>query len=317
MDLPRNLLDSTMLKGLSRCPRHFYYRFERGWVSESERGAAAAFGIAWHAAMDVVWPVLCNRHQPLEAEPLMAAALSAFSASFEAEGCVRKDGPDWTGETEERQRFYHEGTAEAMLGSYIETYAPILARWELLGVETPFLIPLTESTDPDAPHYFGLIDKVVRTEIGEIVPVDHKTTSAFASAGGFRFDWTDRWSPNGQLTGYGFSVMMQHSRNPPFCLVDAALVHKLHHDRFRQIPITVTPANTELWLEAVRSAFAARRRYQETGEWPALGLLGDACWSPYSCAYKDLCNSAFNHLTAEPPLGYTTKPWKPLLEAKG
>jgi hypothetical protein len=52
--------DNTRTSEFRTCPRKFYYRHIRDWRPGEDR-RPLLFGGAWHAAMDVVWEVLCDR----------------------------------------------------------------------------------------------------------------------------------------------------------------------------------------------------------------------------------------------------------------
>lgn len=55
-----NIYDNTRVQEFRTCPRKFYYRHIRDWTPGDDR-RPLLFGGSWHAAMDVVWDVLCDR----------------------------------------------------------------------------------------------------------------------------------------------------------------------------------------------------------------------------------------------------------------
>lgn len=318
MTLPTNLLDATMLRSLARCPRSFWYRHKRHWAAKHGTSPSATFGIAWHKAMDSVWGDLCQQPPPrsgygditTKAE-VCARAFQAFDRSWDEQGGLSAQMILASEEIGEAQRRYTPDVAHDMLVAYVEAMAPTLRTWTLLGTETPFVIPLTKDPSPEAPHYFGLIDKIIRTGEGHVIPVDHKTTAAYASQGGFRFDWLDSWSPNGQLTGYVYAASLLHSVVVPYALVDAALVHKTHR-HFKLVPVTVTAQNLSDWLISVRAVYAKKLLSEQTDTWEASGMMSSGCQSPFPCAYKDLCIGAFPHKSGAMPASFELRPWEPI-----
>ena len=87
MDLSKlRLYDNTRLSDYKRCPRFYYFRHIRDWVSIGERRAPLVFGSAWHSAMDRLW---ATTNQRKNRDFVIDSAFGAFIARWIKDGMRR------------------------------------------------------------------------------------------------------------------------------------------------------------------------------------------------------------------------------------
>lgn len=55
-----NIYDNTRVQEFRTCPRKYYYRHTRDWAPGEDR-RPLLFGGGWHAAMDCVWELMCDK----------------------------------------------------------------------------------------------------------------------------------------------------------------------------------------------------------------------------------------------------------------
>lgn len=295
--MPNRPIDATMLSSYAKCPRHYYYRHVQHWSQKGDPNSPIAFGTAWHAAMDVAWPMIFAGG---EASKIHAAAFLVFAENY----YLVATPP------------YDHDTAYRLLGAYIEKALAERAAeygsiWNggLLGVELPFVIPLM--VDGETYDYCGVIDKVVSMNKA-IIPVDHKTTSKYSTLGGFRTDFRSQWSPRGQFIGYAYACSLLYNARVPHVLVDAQLVHKKENiSEF--LPVTITDTEIAEWMDDVAHTIRRMRMAESGGAYEKLGPMNDACHAPYECAYKPLCHGDFPWKSGQMPIGlYEERKWEPV-----
>ena len=194
--------------------------------------------------------------------------------------------------------------AGEMLASYISLRHETIQKWELIGCEQPFVVPL----DPEDPGllYCGLFDKLVRLPDGKVYFIEHKTTS---SVGGskktsysLRQSYTDSFSPNSQVDGYLYAGAMLHGEEFGGGYIDAAGVSKYTSDVFTMIAVARDMDHTEAWiwetLEDVRryeENLAAAEEFGDGLILPAFPKNTDRCndWNS-PCAFLDFCKDYVN-----------------------
>ena len=84
--------------------------------------------------------------------------------------------------------------AAEMLSNYLNERWDFMTTVELLSVEQPFAVKLYADDTPI--RYIGRFDKIVKHPQHGILIIEHKTTSSYAKASGFRTDYITSLSPN-------------------------------------------------------------------------------------------------------------------------
>jgi hypothetical protein len=189
--------------------------------------------------------------------------------------------------------------AAEMLINYIDERIDFIRQCEVLAIEQPFAVDIFG--DRDDVKYIGRFDKVVKHPQYGILLIEHKTTSAYAKASGFRTDYIASWSPNSQIDGYLHAAHMLYGKNVHGIWVDAALVHKTVHNKFRFIPIDRQFAQLDAWLFETRS-WIERIEDEESGTrtgedkpiYARYPKNTGSCNQYAGCAYRDLCKFSAN-----------------------
>lgn len=299
--------DNSRLSSHRECPRKDYYRNERDWVPE-RIGLPLVFGGAWHAAMDIVWP-MCQRNET--DEMIGALAYDAWCKHWTDE-----DLPiDLTPEQAEQWNPRIPSTAMEMLYEYIRARRNFIRDIEIIQIEKPFAVPI----DPNDStlFYIGRIDKVIRWQ-GKVWGVEHKTSSAYKKDGYFRSDFVDSFSPNSQIDGYMHALRMEYGDEAKGILVDAALVHKTVHEGFMFIPVERQTDMLQQWLfETMYEVQLVERNIDARWNGPTTDILSafpkhtGSCHNWGGCPYLDLCKGMKNPEQETTPLGFKEEHWEP------
>lgn len=307
--------DNTRLSDHRRCNRYFFWRHRANLVPVGT-GLALVFGQCWHLAMERLWPDV-NAGLP-DKEVLLRAA-KAF-----IDGWTEHNLPvDPTPEEADNMSPRTVATAVAMLEHYIAQRKAFIKNCKLISIERPFAVPI----DPNDPTllYVGRKDKVVCDDRGKILPVEHKTTTAYLKDGGFKRSFTDSFSPNSQVDGYIHAQIMESGpENVRGLYVDAALVHEKVHDKFMMIPVTRMGEMLDAWLYETHTEISrieandlALAEVKPSDPYmAAFGKNTSACQDYGGCAYVNLCKGVTNpakYLAADAPVpsGYKRSAWEP------
>lgn len=302
--------DNTQLGDYKKCPRYYYLRHVRGWRA-SGTAMPLIFGLAWHAAMDIVW----RGYKKIPKDALVATAMAAFEGVWIESGLKPTDQLGLQDLEMLGARTPH--TAQEMLHHYIEKRSLILDNATLLAAERPFAVPLYP--DQDDVFYIGRRDKDIELN-GDKIVIEHKTSSEYKKDGGFKTSYIEGWYPNSQCEGYLYAANIDLG-GVRYVWVDAALVHNKVHDQFRFIPISATFANLDNWLWEARDWVSRiqsekERLASQPNDRPVLGAFPkntDSCSGKYGlCSFLDICRGWANPAVLDaPPAGYIEDPWHP------
>lgn len=303
--------DNTRVSAAKNCLRMFFFRHVLHLVRDGRTKEALAFGGSWHNAMDVVWGLA---HSDKTNQELAQMAGLAFDKKWQEEGF--KSFFDMTPDEQNDLAPRTPGVAMEMLSHYIEQRRSFIRSTEVLSIERPFAVPL----DPEdkSLRYIGRRDKDFRKDDGTIHCGEHKTTSWYLKAGGFRNEFIESFSPNSQVEGYIHSGYMDYGAAFRSVMIDAALVHKQVHDKFKFIPITRNLARMEEWrMDTLYWVDKIRENKQawKSGQY-AFPRNTSNCFSYGSpCAYIDICRFHQAPLDiTEPPPGFVVEKWEPFNE---
>lgn len=308
--------DNTRISSFRTCPRKYYFRHILDWTGEGFV-PPLTFGGAWHSAMDFVWKECCGTHGHFKTEDIVRTAYSdGFLPHWLEEGGPDPDemGSDVIEELGMRTPM----VALEMLYNYVDERRGFLSEIELLEVELPFAVPL--DPEDETLFYVGRFDKVFRMKGGVYIG-EHKTTSLFAKIGGFRSTFIDSFSPNSQIDGYLHALHMLYPDEAKGIWIDAALVHKNHHDIFKIIPIERQIDQLDSWLWETRdwigqmeeqtSALSVLEKLNGS-YMPAFPKNTNSCQDfARSCTYINLCKAWSNPRGKELPAGLQIDKWSP------
>ena len=296
--------DNTRLSEYKRCPRAFLIRHVLHWTPGGSRDPLV-FGSSWHAGLDVVWQH-GKKFEPLE---LTHLAAMAFEKVWQEEGYPLEVGfGGW-----ERFGPRTPGVAKEMYFHYINKRWSMIQESEVLGIEQPFAVPIPGVADT---FYVGKLDKTVQYQSQTLV-LEHKSTTAYATVGGFRTDYVDSWYASSQVKGYQFGGGLYYP-SLDGVWVDAALVHKKIHDTFKFIPVAHNIellgewlGNTKTWVSKV-----VESKRQQTAGIPVhlcFPKNEDSCFGKFGqCEYLDICRTCPDPTKLDgPPQGYHVEMWEP------
>jgi hypothetical protein len=302
--------DNTQLSDYKTCPRYYYLRHVRGWRVQGT-AMPLIFGLAWHAAMDIIW----RGYKKVPIEPLVDTAMAAAEEVWVDEGL--KPFADLDMQDLEMLGARTPMVLKEMLHGYIEARKHILANAELIAAERPFAVPIYE----DNPNvwYIGRRDKDISYN-GDKLVIEHKTTSEYKVDGGFKSSYLESWHPNSQCEGYLYASNIELG-GVRYVWVDAALVHKKVHDKFRFIPISATFGNLDNWLWEARDWISRVQSEKERlagqpSDRPVMGAFPrntNSCSGKYGlCSFLNVCRGWENPAQLDaPPAGYVHDPWHP------
>lgn len=304
--------DNTRLKSFRSCPRKYYFRHIRHWVSD-EKALPLTFGLCWHEAVDTVWR-LASTNWP--DDKIVKTAMAAFLSKWEEEGMT--PWQDISLEDEKQMNPRTPGVAAEMLNEYVKVRRPFIQKKELLEVELPFAVPVGRENE----MYVGRMDKVFRDPDVGIIVGEHKTTTSYKKGGPFRSDYIESWSPESQIDGYLHAAHMMYGKEARYVYVDAALVHKEVHDGFKFIPINRQLSQLDAWLwetHYIMEEIAHNREllfekdHSQESYLAAFPKNTNSCYEYMRpCPYLDLCKMVSNPETlTEPPEGRIVEKWSP------
>jgi hypothetical protein len=308
----RIYLDNTMLTDYRKCPRYFYLRHVRDWTAIETR-RPLIFGSAWHAAMGIIW----QGYGKTDDRKLLALAFEAFMQKWIEEGGPAElsliQQEEWNPRT--------PAVAAEMLHNYISERASMLSRIKMISSEQPFAVPIF--ADRDDVWLIGRKDqRVLHLNTKETLLIEHKTTTSYKKDGGFKSDFLDSFSPNSQLESYLYADATGEKKPAKAVWVDAALVHKSVHDKFKFIPISyATEAmdafvwETRDWAMRILSEIerlavgdqskATHMTAFPKNDWSCMGKYG-------ACQFLSVCRSIPNPAKQKsPPEGFVAEHWEP------
>jgi PD-(D/E)XK nuclease superfamily len=308
--------DNTKLGDYKKCPRYYYLRHVKGWRPQGT-SMPLIFGLCWHDAMDVIWTGYEKVKQGvISKRDLVEAAMYSHEQLWIESGM--KPFAELGLQDFEILGARTPMIAQDMLINYIEKREGILYDMELLAAERPFAVPLYP--DRDDIWYIGRRDKDIRLH-GDIVIIEHKTTSEYKVDGGFKTSYVESWYPNSQCEGYLYAGKLEYNEPVRYVWVDAALVHKKVHDTFKFIPVSATFAALDSWLWEARD-WASRitsemeRLAEQSPGQPVMGAFpkntGECCGKYGLCSMLNICRGYSNPAQVEEaPAGYIHDPWNP------
>jgi hypothetical protein len=251
------------------------------------------FGSCWHSAMDTVWGNANSFNQT----DLRKFATLKFLEKWEEEGM----SAELTLEDIEKLEARTPSVAEEMLAHYIEQRWQILTHCEVVAIEQPFAVPLPGLTDT---WYVGKLDKVIKYN-GQTLIIEHKTTSDYKVDGGFKTAYIESWDSHGQIKGYEYGGSLYYGADQVW--VDAALVHKKVHDKFRFIPVSHQRGMLDEWITGTVdwiTKIESDKLFSKNEE---------SCFRKFGpCEFLDICRHCPEPKNLEGvPEGYKVEPWSP------
>lgn len=286
---------NSRLSTAKSCLRRYFFSY-REQIRGTKKQLPLDFGRAWHRAMDVMWVMHCQEKIRDESE-IVKNAFIAFCEVWEE--CGHPNPVPLEYEKEYLPRT--PGVALETLYNYYRSRLIYLDKVTLISIEEPFAVPI----DPDDPSkfYVGYLDKVV-IDGGRYWVIEHKTTTLYSKTAGFQSRYVEGFDPDPQIDGYGYALhMLYPDKKPMGVIVDAALVHKDHHDIFKFIPVNKSSAFANDWLEDTLYWWESITKAIDDNRYPRNTTSCTEQWG--TCPYRNLCiyTPNINQMPADNP-GY-------------
>lgn len=306
--------DNTRIKDYRNCPRYFYIRHELGWTREGAISLALVNGLAWHDAMDQIWP---HARDDISNMELLEIGMTAYNKTWEEQGMLPREKI-----TMEMQAVIAPRgpfIAKEIMFNYIGQRRDFICEHALLDIERPFAVPIKLDSDGKVvTWYIGRLDKVIKHRQYGITVIEHKTTTAYSKDKGLRPSYVSSYSPNSQVDGYMFSANMIYEEDVSGIWIDATLFHKTIHNVHKFIPvdrafamIDTWKAETLQWIERIENEKESFRNNAHLlkGTFPK---NTDSCDNYGGCTYRDICKFIVDPSTLDgPPDGYKLNRWAP------
>lgn len=294
--------DNTMISSYRECGRKFFFRHYRDWTFDGQTPIELVFGLAWHEALAAFW-----------GGDSVAGSHGRFVKTWIENGYPEPTAANYQ-KIVERDERRTPWVALEMLNNYAKARGKFISECTSIEIERPFAVPLDIEWHGRKVFYIGRLDKSVEHKFEGRLIIEHKTTGWYAKEGGFRSDYIESFSPNSQVDGYIFAGNSLYPTGVAGVWVDAALVHKTVHDKFRFIPCQRHFAMLDDWLDDTRmwvNRILADRDAIEQHQ-PAFPKNTSNCMMYMrACAYKDLCRFQAKPKDISTPVGYKVEPWHP------
>ena len=308
MQVTDAFLDNTKISSYKDCPRKYFLRHILDWTTTGT-ALPLVFGSSWHSAMDIIWVHATKMGK----NELIQAAMAAFAEKWEEEGM------SYDLDMEQILAFTPRTpqVAEEMLHAYIDERWPVLSNCTILAAEGPFAVPLPGF---DKTWYVGRLDKAIEYNGMKLV-IEHKTTTIYKKDGGFQSAYIEGWYSDAQVKGYQYGAGLYYpGLNQVW--VDAALVHKTVHDKFRFVPVNHSfPIiqewihDTEAWIKQMQDD---EHKFRSAGDKLTPGVFKkneNNCFGKFgSCPFLDVCRTTADpSVLVEPPDRYVVEKWEPFI----
>ena len=261
------ILSNSAVETAETCPTKYYWRYVRRIVPVEEGDVAAlSFGLAIHKGLEVR-----GNGQAL------GDAIEAFEEMFPTDLSPK----------------HTRKAGKLILKEYYDRYEAEPVR--VLENEKMY-----KYTDEQGWAYRGRIDKLIELG-GEIMIMDHKTTSNLGSA------FYASTKPNGQFSGYIFLVGQV---NPAVksLMVDGLLTPYPYKTKplateFQREVTTRSELELELWYENIQSIVCGIRKWAKTGTYPKYDRGWNCANRWQECPYRNLCLIPARVADIDPPKG--------------
>lgn len=305
-----HFFDNSRLSAYKTCPRLYYYKHVLGWTrSTTSTHLALVFGKCWHSALEYVW-----QNGKMPSDLLLEGSVDSFNTEW-----ANNELPlDLSLEMQEQFSPRTPGIAHEMLYHYIHERGPMLIASTLIGNEQPFAVPMPFANNV---WYVGRMDKVIETNSGSRLVLEHKTTAAYSIKHNFQPSYVESWNISPQIKGYEFAASLYFGKIDGVW-VDAALVHKKIHDQFKFIPVMHTQLLVKEWLEntaiwckeiiAEEQKLEGKETIEGTNAFPK---NEESCYGKYGeCPFLDICRFVAVPDPNNIPDGFEKNMWEPFNE---
>ena len=308
--MKEGIMDFTALSTYLMCPRKFYFKFERDWVSDGPASQHLVFGIAWHGGLE-------RGYLSMQAGSSLAEVQVASCQGF-MEYWEKNHGEDFDYDV-----IFPKNPPRGidMLMEYWNRFYDSDKHWTVLGAEAAFTLDMQGTSLA----FVGRRDLDIH-DGHRLRTLEHKTmsmSSETAFAG---------YEQSLQIDGYLASARLFHDHGPedqvPICILNGAICTKTKFD-FQRYLISRNIASLERYLyemsQHIQRLEADRKKLYDcrqegislaSKDMPMPCFLrspGDNCTKFFrKCEFYDHCTVRNNPETwIEPPIGYKESSWNP------
>ena len=301
------IIDSSKLSDMKRCPRYYFYRNIFGWRSGGDHDLV--FGEAFHRAKELIL-----RNPDKTPTELIAGAMARFNQYYR-----EFFGP----ETDMDFGAKNPGSAQNMLEDYLKLERPysLLKFGDRLATEIHGVVPL----DMEGRKIHFRIDAMVKLDSGKIAFIDHKTT------GSDRQMYQRAWSISGQMGTYDHVISCLYGADN--CSGGFVELHIFRKETrtgkgndYLSIPLNFGIEKKQQWLWTTTNWVIEIERNMEAlivakEDHPVLMAFpqNESGCIKYNrlCSFFDICMARANPLTfATTPIGYRVEFWDPSERSK-
>ena len=302
--MPTNHFDNTRVSTYKECPRKYFLRHVLHWTQVgSSIAPPLVFGSSWHGGLDKLWGAPKHWSTQELIEGAMEGFLEEWSKSYDPSPSLMQQD-DLGART--------PGVAHEMYFQYVISREKMIKESTALAIEKAIAIPMPGFSNV---WYIGKLDKVIQYNGVHIL--EHKSTTAYATLGNFRYDYVESWNSSPQVKGYEVMGKVYYPEMQDIWM-DLALVHKKVHDAFKFVPIMHSKSILEEWVWDT-SAWITEIRKEEKNYGESGHLHGDfrknedSCYGKYgTCPFLSICQACADpSQLSGPPQGYVVEKWEP------
>lgn len=303
--MPTKYFDNSKISSYKECPRKYFLRYVLNWTLEgTSQSPALVFGSSWHSGLDKLWGAP-KYHSTQE---LIDGAMEGFEATWKES---YENLPNLMDQDDLGART--PGVAHEMYFNYVVSREKMIKECEVLAIERPIAVPIPNF---EGLWYIGKLDKVVN--YNGIHTLEHKSTTAYAIQGNFRYDYVESWNVSPQVKGYEVCGKVYYPKMQDVWM-DLALVHKKVHDAFKFVPIMHSAILLEEWTWDMVAWVAEIKREEELygirGQLSGGGFRKneDSCYGKFGqCAFLSICQTCADPSQLDSiPQGYVEEKWEP------
>lgn len=298
------LIDNSRVKAYKACAMNYFINHQLYWRPAID-APALGFGGCWHEAMAMIFNMI-KKHgaSHFSRKELIVLAKHAFMEEWK-----KREMPNPDNMLVMEDYFPRvPGVAFSMIENYVDQKYNWFQEIEVLAVEQPFLVPLTEYKGKRV-FLIGRTDLDFKDREGIWVG-EHKTSSLYSKTYTFQYKFTHSFSNDAQVNTYVFKQKMTYGAKVKGAQIFGALMHAKIHDKFKVIPIYKDDFFLEAWYKD--TCYWVHQLIDQTEQdfWPKNDT---SCATQYGfCQNKAVCDMVSDPRSlATHPMGYKIEKWEP------
>lgn len=290
--------DSTSLKALLHCPRHYQYSIIEGWAPRGEN-VHLKFGIIYHGATE--------RYDHAKAQGLPHAEAMRMALKYVLTETWESalDRP-WISDDPNKNRLTLIRTVIWYLDQFGEAdpLRTIILASGKPAVELSFQLQLDYSSHISGEPFVwcGHLDRLAQAQEEYIYIVDKKTTKHTLDDSYF-----DQFTPDPQFSGYVFSGHIVYELPIRGIICDAAQV-AVGFSRFERRPIARSQDQLDEWHRGLGYWLTAAQQHARANFWP---MNDNAC---FRCDFRKVCSKPESVRKDWLKANFVKREWDPMVQ---